>query len=179
MTQMANAIAAAGLSIPLNKRIWMYMKDFPRKSSSDIAKALNAQTSSVQSACFDLKQRDMVVTTTEHRRVNGGGRKNSAKMRDIEVLLYEVNPRMRGEYELWPVKFKKKKAEKPAEKKEPLRVKGIDMESLDVLKPGVVLPAPPPTKPEFSPAAVTDGLTLAQCKELYKYLHDMFTNFGT
>jgi len=76
-----------------------------------------------------------------------------------DVGIYEVHPRMRGEFELLP---------KP--RKTPENVPEKATREIPV---GVVdkTPKAPPT---WTPESAVTGLTLTQCRELFNYLHKIF-----
>lgn len=158
MTQMQQAITEAGIAIPLIKRAWLYIKDYPGSTSRDIEAGLKLPASSgLSSALFDLRRRSMVEAKEELRRRNGGGR-GAAHFVERAVMVYTVNPRMHGEYELWPAPKALKAAPQPA----PAVTKREE-------------PAARPAPQEFDPATFVAGLSLAQCKELFKFLRDQFT----
>jgi len=100
MTVMTEAMKKAGVFIPLNKRVWIYLKDHPIKSIKDISLALKCEESKVRRALADLESRNMVYHTKEvsiHRK-DMRGRKSINLYRSIG-----------DEYKLLPVR----KIEKP------------------------------------------------------------------
>ena len=60
-TQLQTALAEAGVTIPLNKRVWTWLKDHPSKGSKETAKALNVAPSDVSATLSNMYQRGMVA----------------------------------------------------------------------------------------------------------------------
>lgn len=107
MNTMTHAIKQAGIALPpANKRIWLWLKDNPNKTTSAIASSIGIQQNNVATVCSDMAQRNMLQTTLVMMRVRVG--KGHVEK---TVLHYSVHPKMRGEYELLP-KAKKEKGVK-------------------------------------------------------------------
>lgn len=59
-TQLQQALSAAGLAIPLNRRVWTWLKDHPEKSSRDIGVALNVTPGDTSAVLANMYHRGMV-----------------------------------------------------------------------------------------------------------------------
>ncbi len=60
MTTLPKAIKEAGISIPVNRRIWQWLKDQGPHTGSEIAKGLNISTASASSMLSQMADRKMV-----------------------------------------------------------------------------------------------------------------------
>lgn len=65
MTTMSRAMKRAGAALPLNNRVWTWLKDHPGKTSKDIAKALNVAQNSVSAVLTDMVARKMIEVKKE------------------------------------------------------------------------------------------------------------------
>jgi len=92
---MTIAMKNAGLSVPLNKRIWLWLKDHPGKAATELEVALGERRSGyVSSALNDLFQRGMVTCV----KTRGSAYRHSNKGRTFVNLYTAVGT----EYELLP-----------------------------------------------------------------------------
>ena len=155
-TDMKTAIQKAGITLPMNQRIWMWLKDNPKKTNAQIAAALKEKDNNVATLCKDLLDRGMVTREFESRSGKAG---KGWTVRD--VALYTVNPKMQT-YELWP----KKTAPKAPQKEAPKAALPLPV---TMLEPGEFR-APPPWTPEVH----CTGLSLGHCRQLYDYLQTIF-----
>jgi len=161
-TTMTKALQEAGITVPQNKRIWLWLKDHPGKPTGDIAGALKIHIAGANAALRDMEARGMVTSLTTMRRVRSGGRNAAGRMIERNVLAWEVNPKMQ-EFELWP---------RPAK---PKAKKAVDTPPVQA----ALVKAPEPAKeavapPTWTPEGAVEKLTLTQCRELFNYLHKVF-----
>lgn len=157
-TVMTDAMRAAGLTLPLNRRVWMWLKDHPKLAAADVAKVLTIDVAAATGALDDLRSRDMVMRDTEMRRFKAGGKAKHVTTIERPVYVYTINPKMKGVWELWPKLAKKDKDRKPV---------------ADAPAPAaLVKPAAP--APAWTPETAVEKLTLTQCRELFNYLHKVF-----
>ena len=71
MNTITAALKNAGVAVPpLSKRIWLWLKDHPNKTSREICTALNAPHSQVATLTNQMLKRGMLEKT------NGGGHEN-------------------------------------------------------------------------------------------------------
>lgn len=77
MNSITEAMKKAGISVPLNRRIWLWLKDHPGKTSKEIALGLNSKLGNVSPTLTNLYRRGMVTMTKETltHRSNAKGRK--------------------------------------------------------------------------------------------------------
>lgn len=157
MPAMKDALNEAGITVPLNKRVWLWLKDHPKKGSGDIANALNAPDGAVATQVKDMTERRMLTRTEEPRRLRGGGRGGGTRFVERYVGIYEVNPMMRGEFELLP---------------KPKKTPASEKATRDI--PAGVVDKIPKATPTWTPETAVTGLSLTQCRELFNYLHKIF-----
>ena len=62
MSDMKNALASAGIKVPANKRIWLWLRDHPGKRTVEIHKATGIPIGTVSSQMAGMKDRGMVRT---------------------------------------------------------------------------------------------------------------------
>ena len=67
MTTLPKALKEAGIAIPVNRRIWQWLKDQGPHTSTEVAAALNITNASASSILSQLANRKMV---TEDKRVS-------------------------------------------------------------------------------------------------------------
>jgi len=164
MTAMEHALKTALASKPTTlvvksetQRIWEWLKDHPNQRSRDIEASLKLKPENVSSILNSMTKRGMVLRVAQpvHK---------TARM----VWSYQVNPKMRF-YELWPL---------------PLPPKEVPASAGAMYVNMVPLPAPVPV-PAPAPSAVAvhaptnhkayvEGLTIAEARNLYKELHELF-----
>lgn len=73
--QIELAIKKAGMKIPpLNKRIWLWLKDHPCKTAREISVALGAPFGQVSTRLVKMKDRKMVDGRSDHARKPVRGR---------------------------------------------------------------------------------------------------------
>ena len=66
MNSITQAFKTAGAVIPpLNKRVWLWLKDHPGKSAREVAIAINAKHGDVSSTLGNLAKRRMVTVTQD------------------------------------------------------------------------------------------------------------------
>lgn len=66
MNSITQALKTAGAVIPpLNKRVWLWLKDHPGKSAREVAVAINAKHGDVSSTLGNLAKRRMVTVTQD------------------------------------------------------------------------------------------------------------------
>ena len=71
MTAMTEAIKSAGLAVPVNKRVWLWLKDHPNKTAGEISCALGVpREGNIPGVLNDLLSRGMVVSTMVPRAPN-------------------------------------------------------------------------------------------------------------
>jgi hypothetical protein len=145
MTNMQLALKKAGASVPLTKRVWLWLKDHPGKTAAEIAVALGeARAGHVSNALFGLKSRGMVSAENAQAR----SRYNRG------VCVYTA---LGKEYELLPVRnFSAPPAKHFANTPVPEAAK---------------LPAEKPVG-EF--AINVENMTLADARVLYAQLKEIF-----
>lgn len=163
-TVMTEALREAGIYMPQNKRIWMWVKDRPNYTASEIGAALKIAGAAVAGYLRDMEKRKMVKSVPASRRLPGGGRGKRGHMVDRLVDTWTVNPKME-EFELWPLPAK------PKEKKDPRPVAEAPAQAALVKQD---VPAAPKPSPTWTPEAAVESFSLAQCRELFNYLHKIF-----
>lgn len=154
MNAITLALKTAGVKVPpVSERIWRLVKDHPGLSARQVIDKLSLKEASCSSILHQLTARGMLETKSISvmRRIPAGG---TAPRR---VKTFYVNPRMGGEYELLP-----------------LPKKDAKVTQLSVAKRECVAPATPVTCETKTGAPDIDHLTLAQARELYKVLHQLF-----
>ena len=72
MNQITEAMKKAGIGVPLNKRIWLWLKDHPDKTSKEIAAALNVSRNNVSPTLSDMDKRGMVSYKKQYLSYNAG-----------------------------------------------------------------------------------------------------------
>lgn len=92
MNQMTTALREAGISMPVNQRIWQWLADHGEHSGRTIALALNAPVNNVSSLLKDLAERRMVTVRTDMDRST-----NRLVMRYTAVPMehYELLPKQK------------------------------------------------------------------------------------
>lgn len=165
-TTMTTALQEAGITLPVNRRIWMWLKDHPRLAAGDLAKTLGIDNQKASAGLDDLYRRSMVVRDSEMRRFKAGGKAKGLGTIERPVYVYTVNPKMRGTWEMWPMP----KKDAPSVKTKAARfVATLGVSQAALVKPAVA----PPTLP-WTPEVAVEKLTLTQCRELFNYLHKVF-----
>jgi hypothetical protein len=90
MNTVTAALRTAGIQIPpLNKRVWLWLKDHPNKSAKEVANAIGVGVTSVASACSNMSGRGMLIEGQVPSRAPRGSRTVAAytvKYRDFELL---------------------------------------------------------------------------------------------
>lgn len=71
MTTLPKALKEAGVSIPVNRRIWQWLKDQGSHTSSEITKGLNITASSTSSILSQMVERKMVSADKKHSEHSG------------------------------------------------------------------------------------------------------------
>lgn len=68
MSTIHTALKDAGVKLPpLNKRVWLWLKDHPHKTSADIALAINSHQADVSSVLGNLGKRSMVSVKKDYK----------------------------------------------------------------------------------------------------------------
>lgn len=83
-TIVAKALREAGVSIPLNQRVWQWVHDHKEQTSKEIGVALNEAQGNVSSVLGDMVLRKMMYVTKRQSAHKGG-----------PVGYYSVNPKMK------------------------------------------------------------------------------------
>lgn len=92
--QLTNALVKAGFpSMPLNKRIWLWVKDHPDRTTHDISAAIGINHNRASVALLDLASRGMVTRRKVKRRTSKG---SMASTFEYAACI--------GEFELLPVR---------------------------------------------------------------------------
>ena len=96
MNAMTQAMSTAGIKMPpLNKRVWLWIKDHPEKTYTDIASALNVAPSTVASALTDLTARGMLTIYQDRSRKAGiGGMQYMVRRYSVKYKEFELLPRL-------------------------------------------------------------------------------------
>ena len=103
MNSITQALKTAGAVIPpLNKRVWLWLKDHPGKSAKEIAIAIQAKHGDVSSTLGNLAKRRMVTVTQD------------LHLHRAQTLRYTTCIR---EYELLPLPMTKKATPPPVQPK--------------------------------------------------------------
>lgn len=148
MNTMTAAIKSAGLAVPINKRVWLWLKDHPNKTAGEIACALGiAREANVPGTLNDLASRGMVVSTIVPRAHN---------VRRGPALVKAYSTRG-AEFELLP--RRKKTPTAPAK---------------HFADTPVPKPAPEPEKVVGKFAINVENMTLRDAKALYMQLKEIF-----
>jgi len=94
---LTTALVSAGFpAMPLNKRVWLWLRDHPGKTCREISDAIGALAGDVSVALLDLHRRKMVARNkTKRLAVNG-----------TRMTIFEHTTCIR-EYELLPLPVKK------------------------------------------------------------------------
>ena len=160
-TDMKTAIQKAGITLPVNRRIWMWLKDHPKSTGAQIAAVLKVPDNNVATLCKDMLDRGMVLREFEQRRGKVG---MGWALRD--VALYTVNPKME-QYELWSKPAKPLPLPKAPQKDMP-KVAPTPVPAV-MLEPGEFRVAPPWSAENF-----VQTITLRQARDLHNYLNEIF-----
>lgn len=146
---MTEALRKANLPVPSkSERVWRFINDHPGLVATQIAQRLGMQRTTVSSLLSDLVQRGMLITGTTEKKLRLGRGFGSRTL-----LTFSVHPRMGGQYEILPMPKKLPSAPTPT----------------------TPTPTPTPTTPTTTTAAPDiEHLTLAQARELYTVLHQLF-----
>ena len=148
MNSITEAMKKVGISIPQIKRVWVWLKDHPEKTSKEIGLAIGLDPSIVSALLHNLKSRGMVTSRKEYN-ISSSFSKSPGRN---YITVYRT---VGAEYELLPVK----KTPRPAAIK------------AEVLKVSAATPTPNPVvKKKFS----IDDLSVYEAKELYEQLKTIF-----
>lgn len=143
-TILSEAIKKAGIAIPLNRRVWTWVKDHPGKTSREIAQGINVQVSRVQSSLLDLCNRGMMTSREVYQdHYSGMGRKTQNEYTAVGNV-----------YELMPVRKMPKK----------------QSSSVTVVKSDPVAPVQPLTSAKID----VQSLPLAEARRIYEELKEIF-----
>ena len=158
---------------PTLEAVWLFVKDHPGLTGSEIALRTRMSKSIVHDAVYRLYDRAMLVAEKKKVAVPSG-RGSAVCMRTL--LHYSVNPKMRGVYELWDAPLKE-----PVAKPEPEALQDSIATGLPVLvfprnqQTAAEKPQPQPTQ---AVVLTTDfdleSLPIGQARELYQKLHKLF-----
>jgi hypothetical protein len=104
MNNMTDALRVAGMTLPpLNKRVWLWLKDHPEKTYKDVANALSISLSAASGALHDLHDRLMVVVFKDKSHAT----KASSFRTEFMVSRYSCKHK---EFELLPSSSSRKRA---------------------------------------------------------------------
>ena len=141
MTIMEHAMQQAGIPTKtLTERVWLWLRDNPDHTSSDVARALGKDKATVAKLCSDMRARKMLDERKDHMRINRADHRSV----QLYVSKYTVSPTMRGVYEVLPLP-KREKQSPPT----PVVVRKEE-------------PPPPPPPPPPLPSAVVQAITVPQ-----------------
>ena len=115
MTTMTEALKKVGVTVPHNKRIWLWLKDHPGKTAKEISAALNIPMTIVYTVAGDMHKRKMLKIEKQVLSYNRG------KFGPPEVNIYTA---LGKEFELLPMP-KRKKPVTYVKRPEPFPVKPI------------------------------------------------------
>lgn len=174
MNQIHAALQKSGVPLPtVGKRIWLWLKDHPEKTSGEIATALKLEKNNISSIISQLEKRGVFKKKKEIRKNLG------ARLVDVYSV---VNPNEYAVNSLTAGRVKKAKllAEAVAvsglkPQSEPQSLKP-DVEAVSGLKPqkeiagAISGPKPQSLKPDV------EAMTVGQARELYSILHKLFGN---
>ena len=150
MNQLTMAMKQAGVALPpQNKRIWLWLKDHPSKTTKELSSALNMPLGIVSTLVSDMYKRGMVSvvrvpTTTRHGSVG----RYSTIGREFELL---PKVKVKAKPALAPVPV----SQPVVEKQEPVKVI-------------------PKDEPAPTAAHILETMSVKQAYELYVSLHEMF-----
>lgn len=145
MTDMTQALQKAGLTVPHNKRIWMWLKDHPGKTAKEISLALKLSPAIVYTLLADMEKRRMIQSGKENLCNTG------TKFCRKTVKIFTAVGR---EFELLPVPKRKPR-----------------VINTPIPEPVVKLPIlPSPTRSKIS----LEDLSLMEAKDLYEQLKKIF-----
>lgn len=153
MATIVRQLKEAGVKVPpVIQRVWQWLKDNGRHTSTEIAAAINLPANNVSSVLGNLCDRGMVSRAKEHSIAKGH-----------QTTYYAANPKMKS-YELLPFTQEAKtrlKRGSPAP---------VAVERPRLPEPVVVVPA----KPEN----LLDTLTVREAYAIYLELKAMFEQHG-
>ena len=154
MTAIREALKDAGVKLPLNRRVWNWVKDHPGKTAKEIALGLNEPAQKVYNAVADIECRGMVIGKPVYRsRYTGFGPKTAKEYTAVG-----------DRFELLPTR---KKSPGPSS-------------SVTVVKSGVVMQHPSQmtavdvAKPASTHHVDVDALPLAEARRVYLKLREIF-----
>lgn len=146
---VTNAPISAGFpSMSLKKRVWLWLRDHPGKTSTEIANGMSLQQSSISVVMKDMTDREMVARKLVHRR-------NVSSIRP-QVFEYETCIR---EFEVLPKKTKV--AGKKTRGRRPL----VDLFNKAA---GIITEDVPTSKIDI------DKMPIGEARALYEKLHKLF-----
>ena len=146
MTNMEQALAAAGVKIPSQKqRIWTWLKDNGPHSVKDLYVELKIGEATVQAAVTDLIKRKMLrmIPRTDFK----------------GVRMHNHYEALGRSFELLPLPLKR-----GAAAKRPPQQLAKTREDW----------SPDPETPPFSPETLLANCTLAEMRQVYNFLREMF-----
>ena len=144
----STSIHAAGFpSMSLKKRVWLWLRDHPGKTSVEIANGMGHQQSSISVVLKDMTDRAMVVRKLVHRR----------NMSSIRPQVFEYETCIR-EFEVLP---KKTKIGQKTDGRRPL----VDLFNKAA---GIITEDVPTSKIDI------DKMPIGEARALYEKLHKLF-----
>lgn len=160
-TTMEHALQKAGFATKSqSERIWLWLKDHPRKTSTEVAYAVHIDKKNVTSLLAQLRARKMVTSTIDYTRRKLNGRHPTEWVT------------VGSEYELLP-RPRKLGLDLAGRVPEP-QVQVVRVAAVPTPAP-TPMPTPAPTAaPVADITALVEGLTLKQARSVYKYLHALF-----
>ena len=148
MASVISQLKNAGVRVPpLNQRVWNWLKDNGEHTTREISAAIKVSLSSVSSTCTTMRDRDMLLSKSEH-----------SKASNRNLLYYRVSPKMRS-YVLLPISLAGKARVKRGQ-------------ATPAIKPPEVLSAP--AKPQFDAKTALDNLTAREAHSLFQEMKKIF-----
>ena len=95
MNSIAHALKVSGMTLPpLNKRIWLWLKDHPEKTAEEIATALGEKLNTVSAQMTNLRDRDMLIVFKDKSRKQGmAGIQYMVSRYTVKHKVWEMLPR--------------------------------------------------------------------------------------
>lgn len=167
-TSMQEALLKSEIALPpLNKRLWLYLKDNPRTPVSKLVPVFKTSDDIIRINLTNMLKRGMLEVVKEPRMVKGGYSGTISRF----ILLYSVPSRMK-EYELLPPPKSSAQAKKQATVKAMIQSTPAPLTN----QTHVAATSAPKDLQQPAPrcAESVDNMTLREARQLYDELHKLF-----
>lgn len=172
-TALQQAIINSPMTVPpLNKRLWLYIKDNPKCSAAKLTPIFKSSPDVIRLTLRDMAARGMLTVSKEPRMAKGGVKGTMVRL----TLLYSTPSHMK-EYALMPKDKRAAKKAAPAAVAKPASTWPTVSSSTMTLSPSQDLQQAQAVAKSAPPKDVFDveSLTIAEARRLYEALHKLFS----